>query len=462
MLIIIMVISPLLFRSKVQAESLENPKWHQWIKENAKPIESIRPEVGDVYRDLRFFEPLLKNKRILFLGESSHGAAQFNSSKVRLIKYLHEKLGYQVLAFESGLGELFALNTQIPKQPPEQSMRKGLFEIWQTKEVLSLFEYIKKRSTTDKPIQLAGMDMQPVGSYGTFLKEWFQKVDPQMGYLAKQTEDIFAMSLHQSDRKNFQQEQKQMIRNYQKLYQFTKKHEKKLSENYPDSNQITQVTQYVLQDRIHSIAKVIPHYVSYNFYLQSGKESKATEAYNRYNIARDQVMAKHMVWITKKLYPKQKIIVWAHNLHIRKTNTKTENPKRSSIVNLGQLLPAKIKKQSYVLGLYMNRGVSALNDRKAQVVRFPHPKGRVESILGKTGYPNFFIDLSQAKKQEETSWMFTQRAILDWGAWEEHLVFKEQYDGILFIDQVNLPQYIDQGSMGKTAPYFSSVSIPKR
>ncbi|WP_156877629.1 erythromycin esterase family protein [Shimazuella kribbensis] len=462
MMIICVAISPFLAISHAQAESTENPKWHQWLKENAQPIESIRPAVGDVYRDLRFFDPLLKNKRIIFLGESSHGAAQFNSSKVRLVKYLHEKLGYQVLAFESGLGELFALNTQIYKQSPTESMKNSLFEIWQTKEILPLFEYIKKSKTTNNPLQTAGIDMQPVGSYGIFLKEWFQNINPQMGNLAKRTEDKFTASLYHSDIKSFQQEQKQMIYAYQKLYQFTKENEKELAKIHPDSNQLMKVTQYVLQDRIHSITNVIPHYVTYNYYFQEGNKSLSNEAYDQYNIARDQAMAKHMVWITEKLYPKQKIIVWAHNLHIRKANTKTENPNRSSVINLGELLLPKIKKQSYILGLYMNRGISALNDRKPIAVRFPHPTGRMESILSKTGYPNFFVDLSQAKKHEGTSWMFSKRAILDWGAWEEQVVFKQQYDGILYIDQVNIPQYVDKASIGRTVPYFSNVSIPKK
>ena len=41
------------------------------------------------------------------LGESGHGVAEFNHAKVRLIKFLHQQMGFDVIAFESGLFECF-------------------------------------------------------------------------------------------------------------------------------------------------------------------------------------------------------------------------------------------------------------------------------------------------------------------------------------------------------------------
>lgn len=78
MMIICFSLTPFLMAFQTQAESTENPKWQQWLKRNSYQIKKTRPEVGDIYRDLRFLDPILKNKRIVFLGESSHGAAEFN------------------------------------------------------------------------------------------------------------------------------------------------------------------------------------------------------------------------------------------------------------------------------------------------------------------------------------------------------------------------------------------------
>lgn len=37
----------------------------------------------------------------MLLGEASHGVAESNWAKVRLIKFLHQQLGFDVVAFES-------------------------------------------------------------------------------------------------------------------------------------------------------------------------------------------------------------------------------------------------------------------------------------------------------------------------------------------------------------------------
>ena len=43
------------------------------------------------FEDLEMLKPLLHDKRIVFLGESSHGVAQFNLAKTRLIQFYIRK-----------------------------------------------------------------------------------------------------------------------------------------------------------------------------------------------------------------------------------------------------------------------------------------------------------------------------------------------------------------------------------
>ena len=48
---------------------------------------------------------ILKNKKIVSLGENLHGVKEYNSTKLELIKYLHEELGFNVLAIESDVAK---------------------------------------------------------------------------------------------------------------------------------------------------------------------------------------------------------------------------------------------------------------------------------------------------------------------------------------------------------------------
>ena len=58
-------------------------------------------------RDLIFLKEVLKDKRIVLLGEQSHGDGATFEAKVRLIKFLHQELGFTILSFESGLYDNF-------------------------------------------------------------------------------------------------------------------------------------------------------------------------------------------------------------------------------------------------------------------------------------------------------------------------------------------------------------------
>lgn len=73
-----------------------------WLKDHTY---SIQLHEFDDDSDLYFLEPLLQNKRIVFLGENGHGVAEHSQIKTKMIKYLHKKLGFRVLAFESSFSD---------------------------------------------------------------------------------------------------------------------------------------------------------------------------------------------------------------------------------------------------------------------------------------------------------------------------------------------------------------------
>lgn len=88
--------------------------WKRWAADHAYALHTIQPEswssnggsIGqDKFSDLDILIPLLADKRIVYLGENSHGVAEFNLVKTRLIQYMHQTLGFNIVAFESGLGD---------------------------------------------------------------------------------------------------------------------------------------------------------------------------------------------------------------------------------------------------------------------------------------------------------------------------------------------------------------------
>ncbi|MBA4495207.1 erythromycin esterase family protein [Paenactinomyces guangxiensis] len=440
----------------------EEPDWSKWLQKHAAPVEKLAPVAGDSYKDLRFLKKALKGKRIVLLGESSHGAAEFDSSKARLVQYLHEKLDYDVIAFESPLGEAYSADLHAAQNPPLQTMKNSIYDVWHTEETLPLFEYLKKEKKTKDPLILSGFDIHPTGIYKNFLKSWFQKESPSMGEKAYQLEIQFQKYFwNESDIVQFHLEKTNMIAAYRELLKFVKDNQTQLSAMYPGHPQAIATTEYVLQDRIDTVEKIMEKKILSRKYLQEGNIEEAAKYAAEASVLRDHAMAKNLTWIADTLYPNKKIIVWGHNYHIRKANTQVD-PYGGLYPTMGELLPDRLKKDSYAIGLYMNRGVSADN-RTPIPVRYPHPEGSLESILSKSGHENIFVDLLHQKNKKGTSWMFTKRGALYWGADEEQLVPREQYDGILFIDEVHMPDYVDtKGTQAPSQKHTAIHAIPER
>ena len=97
--------------------SAPTPDEQAWLAENHRPIRSISFD-GD-FSDIEFLAQELEGKRIVQLGESSHGTAEFSAVKVRVIKYLHEQLAYNVIAFESSIAGCHIQDQDLDLHPPK-------------------------------------------------------------------------------------------------------------------------------------------------------------------------------------------------------------------------------------------------------------------------------------------------------------------------------------------------------
>ena len=132
----------------------------QWIPDNAVVVRSVEPGDED-FGDLMPLADSIGTARVVQIGEASHSAGTDFMTKVRLIKFLHEKMGFDVLVWESGLFDCREMDTALRSDlPVAEAARRGVFGIWVTEETLPLFEYVRKTWKTDRPLRMAGFDEQ--------------------------------------------------------------------------------------------------------------------------------------------------------------------------------------------------------------------------------------------------------------------------------------------------------------
>lgn len=412
-------------------------------KANIREIKSLTSED---YKDLAFLKPILKDKTVVSLGENFHRVAEYSSMKTRLIKYLHEELGFDVIAFESGLGDSFMTYENAGTLSSKEMMERSIFPVWHSKETLALFDYIKQQRSKGKPLYLAGYDMQFTSAYLTqWIAEWIAEVDPQRGRdyfqfeLQAMTDYYKVINEYGLDNGNtpkakqeIQKVKDQYEPQYKALIQFIKENKKQLAAAYPENPRIVDVAVKTLEDRIKFI----------EMGLYDTKES--------YEF-RDRIMADNVEWLTKVMYPGKKVILWAHNDHLAKNTSKMSVKEQGKWINsftsMGELLHQKLKEKEYVIGLYMNSGrASTITTQQIFQIK-PMPKGSLEQLMMGSGYKIAFADLSKHQTpNKNNAWMFKPIYAAEDGMTSEiiepmamRFVPKEQYDGIIVFDKVKEP-----------------------
>lgn len=413
--------------------------WKKWANDHAYSLSSIQPETFDgqkipanKFDDLEMLKPLLHDKRIVFLGESSHGVAQFNLAKTRLIQFLHQDMGYNVLAFESGMGNVMNAQGQIDKQAALQTMKDAIFGVWWTKETLPLFDYAKSTQATEQPLVLTGFDIQQQGAFTN--GDWLQ--NPKLAQQFNEAEKQLAEWSSGKDLKGYQKVKATIIDVYKQVQSQIQFKEKELQAAYPKEPHIVKLMDRTLADRI----RLADEYIELTIQSNIDIEQNNIESFLQTMEWRDQAMMENLLWLAEEVYPTEKFIVWAHNDHIRKAQSEVMGSPYP-VKLMGERLPDIYKKYSYVLGLYMTSGETANNMGEPMPV-LPPVKGSIEDILSSTNKPYTFIDLRNRQNERGNSWMFEPRLSYSWGMIQESLVPRDQYDGILLIDQVNKPTYI--------------------
>ncbi|WP_098742306.1 erythromycin esterase family protein [Paenibacillus sp. EZ-K15] len=422
-------------------------EWEDWAKDHVYRLDTIQPAdtAGgpNQYKDLAMLKPLLQDKRFVFLGESSHGVAEFNLAKTRLIQFLHQEMGYNVLAFESGLSNTSLAYGKAGQQSPESTMKDSIFGVWWSKEVLPLFDYMKTAQKSKQPLVLTGFDMQL--QHPLLDGQWLQ--DQTMAKRLSDAEKKLSSYSLGTDLAAYRKEKHQLIQVYKDAIKSlkTEANEAHLKQLYPDKPQLPLLLERSLNDRI----RVAQEYVELSIKSTLGMENGDYAPFLESMEWRDQAMHDNLMWLATEVYPTEKFIVWGHNDHIRKAQTEVMGTPYP-VTLMGEKLSDEMKKYSYVLGLYPASGQTADNMGNVHDV-LPAEPGSIESILSAAGAPYTFVDLRYQKREAGNSWMFEPRFAYSWGMIPESLIARDQYDGILLIDDVNPPQYMRSSASSKAS-----------
>ena len=403
-----------------------------WVRANARPVRSLGARD---FSDLAFLRPLLDGKRIVQLGESGHGVREFNLAKVRLIRFLHDSLGYDVLAFESSLYACDRAGREASRRTAGALMRGCIFGVWHTDEVLALFDYVLATQRTTRPLVLSGFDVQTSAGADfirpAFFRHLVAKLDSTYAarVFVRDSEVIAAMGSVNAATYAAQNADS-LVAFYDSLASWIEARRERLATLSPEDPAAP-----ILAPQV---ARSVSQFVRMR---AAGMGREGTEL-------RDRGMADNVDFLLDVLHPGKKVMVWAHNFHIQHrgfgADAELQRVVRESSYNttrtMGTWIAERRRAELYTIGLFMYRGSAAMNDQVVYPVS-PVSPGSLEAILHRAPWKYSYVDLSRAGSGAGASWMSRRISAKSWGTNAETMVPRAEYDGILFIDTTWPPHY---------------------
>jgi erythromycin esterase len=254
------------------------------------------------FSDLEAFAAAVKGARIVALGEASHGDGTAFELKARLVKFLHGRLGFDVLAFESGLLDCRQVDLAMSTSTdPAATARLGVYGIWSdAREMAPLWNYVRGTHATDRPLRIAGFDCKltgmPPAEFATTVLDALDRAAPGLLTEAEKTDfRLLCKGLDYQDYHTNPGPRRWNLEVPRKLLAA-------LESQGPSANA---VERRFLKRSLESLLEM-------ERWLDTvGRGERSSPVPNR-----DAIMAKNLLWLAREGFPGRKIVVWGHNYHL--------------------------------------------------------------------------------------------------------------------------------------------------
>ncbi|NER13468.1 hypothetical protein GWK08_08475 [Leptobacterium flavescens] len=372
--------------------------------------------------DFSGLKDVLKNRRIVAIGESTHGLGEFYAMKSALVMYLHKELGYDILAMEAGLGDINLAYTDIDSISPKNLRDYTLFGNFKAKEVDTLFSYIKQSSTTKKPLIYTGYDTQFSSDYFMIkLKRLLEPLDKTMADSLSNRMYAFQKSFRAS-----RQHDSVGYIKYRDIY----------IKNAIDIGQLLQTKKdSLIRTNMISNMEYLIIRRTLDMFVRS-TDLSYEDRFQGYQL-RDKLMAENLTWLLDEIYPEAKVIIWAHNGHIEKSFVEGYDNKL-----MGHYLKERYGEDYYSLGLFAYEG-EAYEHWTANTVPFKNNDSTaIEFRFMNIDKDAPFLDLSNIKPGPSTQWLFEPVTGFELENGRNiRFIPTKRFDGIISIKHSGIPTY---------------------
>ncbi|SEB00946.1 erythromycin esterase family protein [Alkalimonas amylolytica] len=388
----------------------------------------------DDFSDLAPLGQAIGDKRVVMLDELTHGEGNVFASKSRIVQYLHQQKGFDVLVLESGLFDVDRIWQS--QQDIQQQAPGNIFYMYaRSSEMQSLFQYIHQARHSSQPLALAGFD-------GRFSGEL------SLQYLVAEFRDYVAAQLSATGPEAYFLQLQQLL-------------EGQFSAEDPGSQQ-----QFLSRNK--HVASLLQAKMQADGAMEAGfwyrinaslrKMAQVAWQQRRFD-EHDLAMAANLQWLIEQQYAGHKIIVWGHYIHLNRQGGfehalhKPETPieQRSKVANMTSALPEAIRKQTYVLHFAGAQG-SYIDFRDMQEIQVESGDDMMEQFLTEQAGGDVFVSLQQvAPAANRLLWGHEYKSTLSWQQ------AQQRFDGMILLHSLTPTQQLDREQSDVASPELDKL-----
>lgn len=277
--------------SNAQSKTDFSKQYIDELYKSSSKIRSLSPNDTN-FNDLEAIGKSIGEAKFVLLGEPSHGDGGAIQMKTRLVKYLHEKKGFDVLMFEADLyAIMFGLSDIKDLNTIEVSAKENIYTCWTESNVSQdLWTYYKNELKGNNPILLGGIDSRHAGNFSK---------TKLIGNLT----DIAKSSQYNVDSEAY----RKFVKDLEYILQNEFSSKKNVVDNDNFNTEINKIEEAV------KFSSVDPR--QRNLWLIEVNNIRNLFDLIIQEKSRDIMMAENFIFLSKYIFPGKKIMVWSHNNH---------------------------------------------------------------------------------------------------------------------------------------------------
>jgi len=360
------------------------------------------------------------DSHIVLLGENGHGVGSLSEIKAELLAWLHEDLGFEVIAFESGYFECGHAWRAMADHTAADALLACLRYPFQQAELLPVFEHVKASHGSARPLALMGVDIQSQG---------FDS-EPRPAYslaaLAGSDPDL-ARRVAALDSALFLVAASGGLGDG--IYAWAAAHGDSARTLYRQAAAATAGwDRWTFELAVGWIDRL---------QIRGAAEAAGADIPVRYYEIRDEWMARAVSALADSIDGRRRVAVWLHNDHARYGAFPAgAGMSRSAGGYLQELYGEAV----FSIGFFMGPGQIADNGRNVRET-LPAPEESIEAFLAAPGADATYLLLRGNRDPEVTGWATAARPYLRMGIEPLEMTPAQEFDALFYVSRATVPDY---------------------